>query len=65
MIKVISALIILFERVLRYVDSCVRKRKEISRQSESDSINADPSDWMQNHFTPKTYETSDRDKKTK
>lgn len=65
MIKVISALIILFERVLRYVDSCVRKRKEISRQSESDSINADPSDWMQNHFTSKTYETSDRDKKTK
>jgi len=64
MIKVISALIVLFERVLRYVDSYVRKKKENDRQFESDSINADPADWMQGHFTPKTDKTSDRNGKT-
>jgi len=64
MIKVISALIVLFERALRYVDSYVRKRKENDRQYESDAIDVDPANWMQNHFTPKTDKTSDRDGKT-
>ena len=64
MIKVISALIVLFERALRYVDSYVRKRKENDRQYESDAIDADPADWMQNHFAAKTDKTDNRDGKT-
>ena len=61
MINAISAIISIIERALKYVDAYVRKKKESIRQSESDRLNDDPAGWMQNHFTPKTDEASDKD----
>ena len=64
MINAISAIISIIERALKYVDAYVRKKKESIRQSESDHLNADPADWMQNHFAAKTDKTDNRDGKT-
>ena len=64
MINAISAIISIIERALKYVDAYVRKKKESIRQSESDRLNDDPADWMQNHFAAKTDKTDNRDGKT-
>ena len=60
----IAAVLSILKRILDYVDKILRKQKEADRQVQSDSINADPADWMQNHFADKTDKTDNRDGKT-
>lgn len=56
----VTAILSILKRILDYVDKILRKKKESIRQSESDHLNDNPADWLQDHFA-KTDKTSDKD----